>query len=95
MNRNPLGRPMPTGPNPLTPLHDFVIVQGPAPVALCHQCGHYAVTIDPVREVGHFQHEKGLYEGRFWIAGRTYLGAEHLLPRDVQRGLIGLGYEVM
>lgn len=89
-----LPRPMPTGENHLTPLDQFTITAGTTPFALCKQHGHYDIVINLELEVGYFRHQKGLYEGRFWLAGRTFLAAEHLLPRDVQSGLAKLGYEV-
>jgi hypothetical protein len=87
-------RALPTGENRLTPLHEFTVTEVVTTFALCRQHGQYQIVVNPELEVGYFRHAKGLYEGRFWLAGRTFLAAEHLLPRDVQTCLMGLGYEV-
>lgn len=50
------------------------------------QHGFYAIEIDPVAEVGFFGSQNG-YRGQFWLAGKVFLGADHLLPRPVQEGL--------
>lgn len=78
---------------PETPICPFA--QRKAAYALTQRLEHggYAIEIDPEREVGFFECRNG-YRGQFWLAGRTFLGADHLLPRPVQQGLIRLQIEV-
>lgn len=87
-------RELPTGPNPLPPLREFTVFQNGVPVAIGHKFGHYNVIIDPVREVATFEREDHTYSGHLVLCGRVLVSSDHLLPRDVQLGMLRVGYEV-
>jgi hypothetical protein len=90
--RQPL--PLPTGSNPMLPLDAFSITKQDYSLTLKTVHGHYAIEIDPQREVGFFEQVGGAYHGKFWLADGVFLGTDHLLPREVQQGLARLQIEV-
>lgn len=92
LSRRELPGTLPTGPNPMTPLDEFTVIKDEYNLCLKAEFGRAMIEIDPEREVGFF--EQGTYRGQFWLAGRALLEANHLLTRDVQLGLMRLGYEV-
>lgn len=49
--------------------------------------GMYMIDIDPVREVGFYQHAVLAQGGKFWLAGATLVGWEGQLPHHVRLGL--------
>lgn len=78
---------LPTGPNPLPPLDEFVVRKTNYNLSLQIPYGMYEVAIDPVKEVGFFEHAFNGIRGQFWLAGHVVIESEHLLPRDVRTAL--------
>lgn len=83
---------MPTGPNVLADLADFVVTK----VEPCFHVafGNYLVDIDLQKQVGHFQNMLTGLAGDFWLVGRTLVAANHLLPADVRLALREVSIEI-
>lgn len=88
--RHTIVKQMPTGPNPLPPLEEFVVKKTMYDLSKKLQCSTYRIEIDPTQGVGFF--ESATYRGQFWLIGFILTGADHLLPRAVQNSLVLAGY---
>jgi len=87
IRREPSQPVMPTGPNPMFPLSDFEVKKLRFNLTTQIPYGAYCVEIDPVAEVGFFEHAVHGICGQFWLAGAVLIASDHLLPRDVRYAL--------
>lgn len=86
---------LPTGPNPMPDLSEFLVERREYQPAVQFAAGSYRLAIDVQKEVGFFEHVSNLgLAGQFWLAGHVVLGGTHLLPREVRQALETLCYEV-
>lgn len=86
---------LPTGPNPMLDLSEFIVERRDYVPAVQVAAGPYRLAIDIQKEVGFFEHVSNLgLAGQFWLAGHMVIGGTRLLPREVRQALETLCYEV-
>lgn len=94
IRREPKQPVLPTGPNPMPPLSEFEVIKREFRPSLCATHGAYMVTVDLSREIGFFEHCRGVMTSQFWLAGHVLVESEHLLPADVRLALKSLSIEI-